>query len=53
MTPFTRERLSTYTTTMGPAVAAGPDAWTPGAGFCVYPALKSLTLDLASPTATS
>ena len=33
---------------MGPAVAAGLDAWEPGPEFLVYPALKSLTLDIAT-----
>jgi cytochrome P450 len=45
---FTRPRLESYTAAMGPAVAAGLDAWQPDRAFCVYPALKSLTLDLAT-----
>ncbi|MET0839052.1 MAG: cytochrome P450 [Marmoricola sp.] len=45
---FTRDRLATYTSAMGPAVAAGLDAWEPGPQFQVYPALKRLTLDLAT-----
>jgi len=45
---FTRERLASYTAVMGPAVAAGLDAWQPGPAFRVYPALKSLTLDIAT-----
>jgi cytochrome P450 len=45
---FTRPRLAGYTATLGPAVAAGLDAWEPGPGFRVYPALKELTLDLAT-----
>ncbi|MCW2822282.1 MAG: cytochrome [Marmoricola sp.] len=45
---FTRPRLAGYTAALGPAVAAGLDAWEPGPGFRVYPALKELTLDLAT-----
>ncbi len=45
---FTRPRLETYTAALGPAVAAGLDQWVPGTGFRVYPALKRLTLDLAT-----
>ena len=45
---FTRPRLAGYTAALGPAVAAGLDAWQPGGDFRVYPALKSLTLDLAT-----
>lgn len=45
---FTRPRLAGYTEAMGPAVAAGLDTWEPGAGFHLYPALKELTLDLAT-----
>ena len=45
---FTRPRLAGYTAALGPAVAAGLDAWQPGPDFRVYPALKSLTLDLAT-----
>ena len=45
---FTRPRLAGYTAAMGPAVAAGLDAWEPGADFRLYPALKELTLDLAT-----
>lgn len=45
---FTRPRLETYTATMGPAVAAGLDAWVPHHRFEVYPALKALTLDIAT-----
>lgn len=45
---FTRDRLSTYTAALGPAVAAGLDAWEPEPGFRAYPALKDLTLDLAT-----
>lgn len=45
---FTRDRLEGYTAALGPAVAAGLDAWEPGPGFRAYPALKELTLDLAT-----
>src|SRR4051794_13224852 len=45
---FTRPRLSSYTEAMGPAVATGLDAWRPDPRFCVYPALKALTLDIAT-----
>jgi cytochrome P450 len=45
---FTRQRLATYTAAMGPAVAALLDAWQPDPQFHVYPALKALTLDLAT-----
>ncbi|MCW2838017.1 MAG: cytochrome [Marmoricola sp.] len=45
---FTRPRLAGYTAALGPAVAAGLDVWEPGPGFRVYPALKELTLDLAT-----
>ena len=45
---FTRDRLATYTSAMGPAIASGLDSWVPGPQFQVYPALKALTLDLAT-----
>src|SRR6478672_393828 len=45
---FTRPRLATYTAALGPAIATGLDAWQPHPAFQVYPALKSLTLDLAT-----
>lgn len=45
---FTRDRLASYTAALGPAVAAGLDAWSPRQGFLAYPALKDLTLDLAT-----
>jgi len=45
---FTRDRLRGYTERLGPAVAVGLDTWAPGTGFRVYPALKQLTLDLAT-----
>ena len=45
---FTRPRLAGYTAALGPAVAAGLDTWEAGPGFRVFPALKELTLDLAT-----
>lgn len=45
---FTRDRLEGYTAALQPATQAGLDAWTPRAGFRAYPALKELTLDLAT-----
>ncbi|MCX6396745.1 MAG: cytochrome P450 [Propionibacteriales bacterium] len=45
---FTRDRLAGYTAALGPAVAAGLDRWQPGPDFAAYPALKDLTLDLAT-----
>ncbi len=45
---FTRDRLEGYTAALGPAVARGLDRWDAGADFAVYPALKDLTLDLAT-----
>ncbi len=45
---FTRPRLAGYVEAMGPAVAAGLDAWEPGEDFRLYPAVKELTLDLAT-----
>ena len=45
---FTRQRLVGYTQALGPAVAEGLDAWRPDPAFRAYPALKELTLDLAT-----
>jgi cytochrome P450 len=45
---FTRDRLTGYTAALGPAVSAGLDRWEAAEGFQVYPALKDLTLDLAT-----
>jgi cytochrome P450 len=45
---FTRPRLAGYVAALGPAIAAGLDGWSPEPGFQVYPALKELTLDLAT-----
>ena len=45
---FTRDRLSGYTARVHPAVERGLAGWQPRAGFRTYPALKSLTLDVAA-----
>lgn len=45
---FTPARLSGYLTAMNPSIATGLEMWRPGTGFCVYPAVKQLTLDLAT-----
>ena len=45
---FTRDRIADYTATLGPAVEKGLQAWQPGTGFRAYPALKDLTLELAT-----
>lgn len=45
---FTRDRLASYAAALAPAVAEGVACWRPDAGFRAYPALKSLTLDLAT-----
>ncbi len=45
---FTRDRLAGYTAALSPAIAAGLEVWRPGPDFRVYPALKDLTLDLAT-----
>ena len=45
---FTRDRLEGYTAALGPAVASGLDQWEAAEDFAVYPALKDLTLDLAT-----
>ncbi|MET0449240.1 MAG: cytochrome P450 [Aeromicrobium sp.] len=45
---FTRDRLEGYTAALQPAVAAGLARWQPGDRFLAYPALKELTLDLAT-----
>ena len=45
---FTRPRLATYAAALGPAVDAGLGQWRAGPGFRVYPALKDLTLGLAT-----
>jgi len=49
---FTRDRLEEYAAALSPAIEAGVAAWpadaTAGTGFAAYPALKQLTLDLAT-----
>lgn len=45
---FTREQVERYTESLQPAVIAGLDGWEPRADFRAYPALKELTLDLAT-----
>jgi cytochrome P450 len=45
---FTRDRLSGYAAALGPAVAEGVARWQPAEDFRAYPALKELTLDLAT-----
>jgi len=45
---FTRDRLERYTDAMHAPVAASLDQWESGEGFRAYPALKTLTLDLAT-----
>ena len=45
---FTRDRLTKSVDSLNPVVSAGLDAWTAADGFLVYPALKSLTLDIAT-----
>src|ERR1700750_2380660 len=45
---FTPPRLGSSAAALGPAIATGLDSWQPTPTFRVYPALKSLTLDLAT-----
>jgi cytochrome P450 len=45
---FTRERLTTYTSRMHPAIARGVAGWGTDPAFKAYPALKQLTLDIAA-----
>jgi cytochrome P450 len=45
---FTREHLERYTEALQPAVSAGLNEWEPSEDFRAYPALKELTLDLAT-----
>ncbi len=45
---FTNGRLAGYLEAMNPAIATGLDGWRHGRRFLVYPALKRLTLDLAT-----
>nr|WP_206038467.1 cytochrome P450 [Rhodococcus sp. 105337] len=45
---FTRDRLALYTDAMHPSIERTLDTWVPGDGFRAYPALKELTLSLAT-----
>lgn len=45
---FTQERLARYTEAMHPAVEEGLAQWAPNRNFRAYPALKELTLALAT-----
>jgi len=45
---FTRDRLAHYAAALNPAVASGIAQWQPDEAFQVYPALKELTLNLAT-----
>ncbi len=45
---FTRDHLERYTEALQPAVSAGLDSWQPSERFLAYPALKELTLNLAT-----
>jgi cytochrome P450 len=47
---FTNERLAGYLVGMNEGIARGLDAWEPRDGFLVLPALKQLTLDVATET---
>jgi cytochrome P450 len=45
---FTADRLSSYMVGVGDVVRDSVSAWSPRDGFQVYPALKQLTLDVAT-----
>jgi cytochrome P450 len=45
---FTRDRITGYAAALAPAVESGIAGWQPGPDFRAYPALKDLTLDLAT-----
>ncbi len=45
---FTRDRLESYAERMGPAIERGLGAWVEQDDFRAYPALKQLTLDIAT-----
>lgn len=45
---FTRARLEGYLASYQPVIDRGLDAWQPGERFLVHPALKRLTLDVAT-----
>ncbi len=45
---FTRPRIEGYAAALAPAVSRGLEGWSPEPGFAVYPAVKELTLELAT-----
>jgi cytochrome P450 len=45
---FTADRLSAYMGHVGSVVRSSVDGWAGGAGFPLYPAVKQLTLDVAT-----
>lgn len=45
---FTRDRVERYTAAMHEPVERSLESWQPSPGFRAYPALKSLTLDVAT-----
>ncbi|NLU61821.1 cytochrome P450 [Rhodococcus sp. HNM0563] len=45
---FTRDRIARYTEAMHPAIEKTLDTWTPREDFRAYPAIKELTLGLAT-----
>ena len=45
---FTADRLSGYMGQVGDVVRSSVSSWVPGSTFAVYPALKQLTLDVAT-----
>lgn len=47
---FSRQRLASYAASMGPVIERGVAGWQPAERFLVYPALKQLTLDVATRT---
>ena len=47
---FSRRRLVGYADSMGPVIESGIASWQPGDQFLVYPAVKQLTLDVATRT---
>jgi cytochrome P450 len=47
---FTRERIATYFSGVAPVIQDAVSAWPMGPGFELYPAIKRLSLDLATAT---
>ncbi|MFY9616385.1 MAG: cytochrome P450 [Candidatus Dormiibacterota bacterium] len=47
---FTRDRISNYFAGVAPVIQAGVRSWPHGRGFRLYPAIKRLSLDLATAT---